>query len=67
VRREDHKAIKRSLHAISHAQGIREAQGALKRFKERWETVYPKAVACLLKDEEDLLTFFRINDPSLWS
>jgi len=67
VRKGNYKAVKSSLQAISHAQGIREAQDALKRFKERWGTVYPKAVACLLKDEEDLLTFFRINDPSLWS
>ena len=67
VRKEDYAAIKRSLEAISHAQGIKEAQGALRRFKERWETIYPKAAVCLLKDEENLLTFFQINDPSLWS
>ena len=67
VRKRDYAAIKRSLHAISHAQGIREAQGALRRFKQRWGATYPKAVACLRKDEEDLLTFFQINDPSLFS
>lgn len=66
VRKGDHKAVKRSLNAISHAQGIREAQGALRRFKERWKSLYPQAVACLLKDEENLLTFFQITDPSLW-
>jgi transposase-like protein len=67
VRKGDYEAIKHSLEAISHAQGIREAQGALRRFKEHWGALYPKVVACLLKDEEDLLTFFQINDPSLWS
>jgi putative transposase len=67
VRKRDYAAIKRSLHAISHAQGIREAQGALRRFKQRWGATYPKAVNCLRKDEEDLLTFFQINDSSLWS
>jgi len=67
VRKGDYGAIKRSLKAISHAQGIRDAQGAIKRFSERWGTTYPKAAACLLKDEEHLLTFFQINDPSLWS
>ena len=67
VRKGDYAAIKRSLHAISHAQGIREAQGALRRFKQRWGATYPKAVACLRKDEEDLLTFFHINEPSLFS
>ena len=63
----DYVAIKHSLKAISHAPGIREAQGALRRFKERWKSTYPKAVACLLRDEENLLTFFQINDPTLWS
>jgi transposase-like protein len=67
VHKGDHKAVKRSLEAISHAQGIKEAQTALRRFKQRWGTTYPKAVACLRKDEEDLLTFFQINDPSLFS
>ena len=31
------------------------------------ESIYPQAVTCLLKDEEDLLTFSQINDPSQWS
>lgn len=67
VRKGDYEAIKRALEAISHAQGIRQAQTALRRFKERWGSTYPKAVTCLLKDEENLLTFFQITDPSLWS
>ena len=67
VRKGDYEAVKRSLQAISHAQGIRQAQRALKRFTEHWGSVYPQAVACLLKDEENLLTFFQINNPSLWS
>jgi putative transposase len=67
VRKGDYEAVKRDLQAISHAQGSRQAQTALRRFKERWGSTYPKAVTCLLKDEENLLTFFQINDPSLWS
>jgi transposase-like protein len=67
VRKGDYAVIKRSLKAISHARSIREAQSALRRFKERWKSTYPKAVACLLRDEENLLTFFQINNPSLWS
>jgi len=67
VRKGDYAAVKRSLEAISHAQGIRQAQTALRRLKERWGSIYPQAVECLLKDEENLLTFFQINDPSLWS
>jgi transposase-like protein len=67
VRKGDYEAVKHSLKTISHAPGIRQAQEALRRFTERWGATYPKAVACLLRDEEDLLTFFQVNDPSLWS
>jgi len=67
VRKGDYEAVKRALQAISHAHGIRQAQTSLRRFKERWGSIYPQAVECLLKDEENLLTFFQINDPSLWS
>lgn len=67
VRKGDYAAAKRDLQAISHAPDIRQAQTALRLFKERWGSTYPKAVGCLLKDEENLLTFFQINDPSLWS
>jgi len=67
VRKGDYETVKHDLRAISHAQGNRQAQTALRRFKDRWGSTYPKAVTCLLKDEENLLTFFQINDPSLWS
>ena len=67
VKKRDWDMVKHDLHRISHAQGIREAQGALRRFSFRWQHCYPKAVASLLMHEEELLTFFRIQDPSLWS
>ena len=50
-----------------YASGIGKAQQALGRFSARWQPIYPKAVACLLADEEELLTFFQIKDESLWS
>lgn len=67
VRKADHEHVKTDLHKISHASGIRQAQRALRDFKATWEATYPKAVECLLADEEDLLTFFTVKDPSLWS
>jgi len=67
IRKQDWEMVKRDLHRISHAPGIREARGALGRFSRRWQVRYPKAVASLLMHEEDLLTFFRIQDPLLWS
>jgi len=67
VRKADHDHVKTDLHTISHASGIRQAQRALRDFKATWEATYPKAVECLLADEEDLLTFFTVKDSRLWS
>ena len=67
VRKADREAVKSDLHAIQYASGIREAQMAIGAFARRWNHTYPKAVACLLCDEEELLTFFRIKDSSWWS
>ncbi len=35
------------------------ARAAAKRFADRWSEVYPKAVACLRNDLDELLTCFR--------
>ena len=61
VKRADQQRVKRSLHRISHAHNLREAQRAAQRFVARWRASYPKAVDCLEKDLADLLTFFEIN------
>ena len=58
--------MKKDLHRISHAKGLRQAQTALKRFSEKWKSIYPKAVKSLKENQEELLAFFRIKDPSLW-
>lgn len=67
VRKADREQLKTDLHKISYASGIRQAQRALRDFKATWEAIHPKAVECLLDDEEDLLTFFTVKDSSLWS
>lgn len=67
VRKTNQGAVKRDLHKISHAPGIRKAQSALKRFSQKWNPLYPKAVASLKMNEEELLSFFRIQDNTLWS
>lgn len=51
---------------IQYAAGIREAQRAIGAFARRWEQSYPKAVSCLLADEEQLLSFFQIKETSWW-
>jgi putative transposase len=66
VRKTDHKKVKSDLHRITKAPNLQQAQKALGRFSSRWGDLYPKAVRCLVCDEEELLSFFRIKDPTLW-
>jgi transposase-like protein len=66
VRKTDWQAVKKDLHKISYAKNLSNAQRALGNFCGRWGKRYPKAVKCLVSDEEQLLSFFQIKDPSLW-
>jgi putative transposase len=66
VRKADHKRVKSDLHRISRAPSLQRAQQALGRFCSCWRDLYPKAVRCLVSDEEELLWFFRVKDPALW-
>jgi putative transposase len=67
VRKADRQAVKSDLHTIQYASGIKKAQMSIGAFARRWKDTYPKAVACLLADEEDLLSFFQVNDSHLWA
>jgi transposase-like protein len=66
IRKRDQEAAKKDLAAISNAMGIRQARTALKRFADKWEGLYPRALASLRECEEDLFAFFRIKDTALW-
>lgn len=66
IRKRDQEAAKKDLVAISNATGIRQARTALKRFADKWEDCYPRALASLRECEEELLAFFRIKDSALW-
>jgi transposase-like protein len=61
VKQADQEKVKRSLHRISHARNLREAQKAAQRFVLRWEGSYPKAVQCLQKDLPELLSFLQVK------
>lgn len=61
VKRADQEEVKRSLHRISHARNLREAQKASQRFVLRWKESYPKAVECLQKDLPELLSFLQVK------
>jgi transposase-like protein len=60
VKDNDREKVKRALHRISHAKNVREARRAVSRFSLRWKKEYPKAVACLVDDIDDLLEFLRM-------
>jgi putative transposase len=64
VKKADREAAKKDLHRISHAKTWRHGRRAARRFSDRWEQRYPRAVACLRKDLDELLEFLRFGDPS---
>ena len=59
VRVADQPAVKRGLHKVMNADTRPQALAAARRFADRFEEDYPKAVACLRDDLDDLLTCFR--------
>ena len=59
VRAADRDAVKADLHAVMNATTLPRAHSAARRFANRWEDLYPKAVACLRDDLDELLTCFR--------
>ena len=63
VRRADQPAVKSGLHAIMNAKTLPTARAAARRFADRWQADYEKAVRCLRDDLDELLTCWRY--PSL--
>ena len=59
VRRADQPAVKRALHKVMNADTRPQALAAARRLADRFGQDYPKAVACLRHDLDDLLTCFR--------
>jgi transposase-like protein len=55
----DQVAVKAGLHRIMNAASLPAAWSAARHFADHWEAVYPKAVACLRADLNNLLTCFR--------
>jgi len=59
VRVADQIAVKADLHAVMNAKTLPQARSAARRFADRWEADYPKAVDCLRRDLDELLTCWR--------
>ena len=59
VRQADQGAVKADLQAVMNAKTLPQARSAARRFADRWESNYPKAVDCLRDDLDELLTCWR--------
>jgi putative transposase len=59
VRQADQPAAKADLQAVMNAGTLPQARSAARRFADRWQADYPRAVACLRDDLDELLTCWR--------
>ena len=66
VKRGDRDAVKHDLHRIMNAKGLPGARSAARRFAERWHAAYPKAVACLRGDLDELLVHLEVLRDANW-
>lgn len=66
VRKADREKVKRSVQKIYNAPNLVKARSAARRFADRWEEMYPRAVNCLRRDLDDLLTCFRVSEDEDW-
>jgi putative transposase len=61
VRRPDQQIVKNDLHRISHARNLPAAHAAAQCFVTKWQKLYPKATACLVRNLSQLLTFLSVR------
>ena len=64
VRVADQPAVKADLHAVMNAGTVPRARSAARRFADRWAADYPRAVACLRDDLDELLACWRYKSLS---
>lgn len=67
VKAKDQDRIKRMINRIWGAKNLREATKAYWKLAQAWRASYPQAIASLERDLDDLLAFFSIPQPELWS
>lgn len=61
LKKIDEKACMQEARGIYSARSLRQANKRFKRWKEKWHKFYPKAVKCIEKDLDELLTFFHFD------
>ncbi len=62
-KKKDREEMKNDLRKIMNAPGTAQARQAARRFADTWRADYPKAVACLAGDMDDLLAHYHFKDP----
>lgn len=65
LKKKDEEACLRGAKEIYKAKSLKHARKQFNRWKVTWEKVYPKAIACIEADLDELLTFF-LFDPRHW-
>lgn len=63
IKAAERDRAKQALRAIVNAPDIAKARAAARRFANAFEGAYPKTVACLRDDLDELLTCFRYTAP----
>jgi len=64
VRERDHERVKRGLRKIYKADSEQTARRAAQDFRAKWARSYPKMVASLRADLDELLAFFTFKEPA---
>lgn len=62
LKKSDEEICINEARGIYKAESLRQAQKRFIRWKERWHKAYPKAVKCIEKDLDELLTIFHFDE-----
>jgi transposase-like protein len=62
LKKKDEEACIDEARGIYKAKSLRQAQKRFMRWKEKWDKLYPKAVNCIEKDLDELLTIFHFDE-----
>lgn len=62
LRKADEEACIEQARGVYKAKSLRQANKRFRRWKEKWKRPYPKAVKCIEKDLDELLTFFHFDE-----
>ncbi len=62
LKKKNEEACIDEARGIYKAKSLRQAQKRFMRWKEKWDKLYPKAVNCIEKDLDELLTIFHFDE-----